>query len=66
MDPITPELRITELLMNHPELREVLHQHGAFCDECIAMNYDTVQHAAMMHGLDLNSLIAELQTAQKS
>ena len=66
MDPINPKLRITELLASHPELREILHQHGAFCDECVAANFDTVQQAAIMHGLDVHELIAELQAAKPS
>ena len=65
-DNIEPSLRIMELLAEHPELREILHQHGAFCDECVAANFDTVQQAAIMHGLDVHALIADLRAAKSS
>ncbi|MEK8089866.1 DUF1858 domain-containing protein [Thermithiobacillus plumbiphilus] len=63
---IEPSLRIMELLASHPELREVLHRNGAFCDECVAANFDTVQQAAIMHGLDVQELIAQLRAAKSS
>lgn len=57
---ITKETVIGELIRNKPEAVEVLMQFGMGCVGCPASQMESLEEAAMVHGLDLDELMKEL------
>jgi hybrid cluster-associated redox disulfide protein len=60
---VTKEMKIAEVLKLKAQAAGVLFAHGMPCLGCtIALN-ESVEDAAMAHGIDLDELIAELNEA---
>ena len=64
MKGITEETRINELLREHPETRKVLKKYGLDCFGCLGAEQESIRNAAWAHGLDLDSLLEELNGAE--
>jgi hybrid cluster-associated redox disulfide protein len=61
---ITPDHVIGELVRRHPATREVLRtRFGDGCFTCPGFETETLAQGAMMHGVDVGELIAELERA---
>ena len=61
---ITPDHVIGELVRRHPATREVLRtRFGDGCFTCPGFETETRGQGAMMHGVDVGELIAELERA---
>ena len=58
---ITKDTIIAELIRAFPECIAVFDKHGMPCRTCIAVNTATVAEGALMHGVDLEVVIAELR-----
>lgn len=58
---ITKETVIGELIRNKPEAVEVLMQFGMGCVGCPASQMESLEEAAMVHGLDLDELMKALK-----
>jgi hybrid cluster-associated redox disulfide protein len=59
---ITPDHVIGELVRQHPAAREVLRaRFGDGCFTCPGFETETLTQGAMMHGVDVDELIAELK-----
>lgn len=52
--------KIGELLKEAPEKAEILLQVGMHCLGCPAAQEETIEEACMVHGLDVEEVIAEL------
>lgn len=57
---ITKEMLIGDLIRKKPEAIEVLMSFGMGCVGCPSSQMESVEEAAMVHGLDLNSLMTAL------
>ncbi|WP_097028256.1 DUF1858 domain-containing protein [Clostridium peptidivorans] len=57
---ITKDMTIGEVIKNKPEAAEVLANFGMGCVFCPSAQAETVEQAAMVHGLDLNQLMEAL------
>ncbi|KGK86809.1 MULTISPECIES: DUF1858 domain-containing protein [Clostridium] len=57
---ITKDMTIGEVIKNKPEAAEVLAGFGMGCVFCPSAQAETVEQAAMVHGLDLNQLMEAL------
>lgn len=57
---ITKDMTIGEVIKNKPEAAEVLASFGMGCVFCPSAQAETVEQAAMVHGLDLNQLMEAL------
>jgi hybrid cluster-associated redox disulfide protein len=61
---ITPDHVIGELVRRHPATREVLRtRFGDGCFTCPGFETETLAQGAMMHGVDVGELIADLERA---
>jgi hybrid cluster-associated redox disulfide protein len=60
---ITKEMSITEIVQQYPQTVEVFMQHGMGCLGCAAARFETLAQGATAHGIDLDSLIADLNKA---
>lgn len=52
--------KIGELLENAPEKADILLEAGMHCLGCPASQAETLEEACMVHGIDVNELVEEL------
>lgn len=57
---ITKDMLIGELIRKKPEAIETLMRFGMGCVGCPSSQMESLEEAAMVHGLNLDSLMAEL------
>jgi len=60
---ITKEMSITEIVQKYPKTVEIFMQHGMGCLGCAAARFENVAQGAAAHGLDVDSLITDLNKA---
>ena len=63
---ITKDMSITDIVEQHPETIEVLLNHGMHCFGCMAAQFEDIEAGALAHGIDVESLMADLNKAVKS
>ncbi|SHJ34766.1 hybrid cluster protein-associated redox disulfide domain-containing protein [Clostridium amylolyticum] len=57
---ITKEITIGELVRNYPEAIDILMDFGMGCIGCPASQAESIQDAALVHGLNVNDLLNAL------
>lgn len=57
---ITKDMLIGDIIRSNPESVDVLLQNGLSCVGCPASQMESIEEAAMVHGLDVNHLLSEL------
>ncbi len=57
MPEISKDMTIGEILRNAPEIAPVLMQAGMHCLGCPASQAESLEEAAMVHGLDIDELM---------
>lgn len=59
---ITKDMLIGELIRKKPEAVETLMRFGMGCVGCPSSQMESLEEAAMVHGLNLDSLMAALNS----
>lgn len=59
-EKIQKEVLVAELVQKHPELVEPLMMMGMHCISCFASQLETLGEAAMVHGLDPDEVVEDL------
>lgn len=57
---ITKESLISDVLRIKPEAAEILMRYGMGCLGCPSAQMESLEQAAMVHGIDLKKLLEEL------
>jgi len=57
---ITPWMTVEEILLCYPETIPIFAQHGLACPGCSLAAFDSLEQGAKAHGVDLTTLIREL------
>lgn len=57
MANVTKEMTIGEILRTNPEVAPVLMQAGMHCLGCPASQGESLEEAAMVHGLDVDEIM---------
>ncbi len=57
---ITPKTTIEEIIHTHPETMQFFNGLKMSCGTCFAVKFDTLENGALMHGMDVDSLIEQL------
>lgn len=60
MAEITKDMTIGELIMVKPEAAPALMEIGMHCLGCPASQGETIEEAAMVHGVDVDALLARI------
>lgn len=60
MTMITKDTTIGEVVRTYPDKIDVLMDFGMGCVGCPASQAETIEQAAMVHGLDVEDLLAAL------
>ncbi|MBN2285763.1 MAG: DUF1858 domain-containing protein [Tissierellales bacterium] len=62
---INKEMTIGALIRKYPDSAEVLFSYGMGCIGCPASQSETIEEACMVHGINLQSLMEELEAIAK-
>ncbi len=57
---VTKDMLIGELIRKKPESVEILMRFGMGCIGCPSSQMESLEEAAMVHGLNIDRLMAEL------
>jgi hybrid cluster-associated redox disulfide protein len=57
---ITKDMTIGEVVRTYPESAEILMGFGMGCIGCPSSQGETIEQAAMVHGINLDDLVAAL------
>ena len=57
MSEITKDMTIGEILRTAPEVAPILMEAGMHCLGCPASQAESLEEAAMVHGIDIDELI---------
>lgn len=60
MSGITKEMTIGEILRTNPEVAPILMDAGMHCLGCPSAQGESLEEAAMVHGIDVNDLMAKI------
>jgi len=60
---ITGDMRIGDVVRNHPETVNVFLQHGLGCVGCAIARFENVREGARAHGIDVDTLLKDLNQA---
>ncbi|MBF0194193.1 MAG: hypothetical protein HQL71_06520 [Magnetococcales bacterium] len=63
MEMIDLKKNMAQLLVEFPQLGDILTGHGIDCGSCIASQVDTLPDVVRMYKLDLETILAKLQTS---
>jgi hybrid cluster-associated redox disulfide protein len=58
--PVTPTMNFSEVLQKYPETIEIFVAYGLHCVACSLAEFDTVQEAALIHGINPEMLLRDL------
>ena len=65
MATITNEMTIGEILRTKPEIAPVLMNAGMHCLGCPSAQGESLEEAAMVHGMDIDALMQEIAELDK-
>lgn len=60
---ITKDMSIIEIVQKYPETVDVFRSHGMGCLGCAAARFENIEQGASAHGIDINTLIVDLNKA---
>jgi|TARA_B110000438_G_C15537510_1_gene531253 hybrid cluster-associated redox disulfide protein len=58
---IKKESKINEIIQSYPHTIDLFRGLNMSCSGCFAVHFDTLENGALMHGMDVNSLIDKVQ-----
>ena len=57
---------INEILNTYPEAMRFFNERQMACGRCFAVKFDTLENGALMHGMEVNTLIGQLEEFLKT
>lgn len=61
MAQITKDMTIGEILKTNPGVAPILMEAGMHCLGCPSAQGESLEEAAMVHGMDINDLMAKIE-----
>lgn len=61
MAQITKDMTIGEILRTNPDVAPILMEAGMHCLGCPSAQAESLEEAAMVHGMDINDLMAKIE-----
>ncbi|MFQ5671676.1 MAG: DUF1858 domain-containing protein [Nitrospinales bacterium] len=58
---IRSDTTINDILHKYPETLKFFNDLNMSCSGCFAVNFDTLENGALMHGMDVNLLVSKLK-----
>ena len=66
MAQVSKDTKIGELMMMFPEAAPILREIGMHCLGCPASQMETLEEAAMVHGIDSALLVEKINAAMQA
>ena len=63
MSTITKEMPIGDVVEEYPQTIEVFLKHGLMCFGCAIARFENVEQGAQAHGINVDTLIQDLNAA---
>lgn len=63
MDTIKKGMSIGEVVEKYPQTVEVFLRHGLMCFGCAIARFENVEQGALAHGIDVETLMRDLNAA---
>jgi hybrid cluster-associated redox disulfide protein len=63
MEQITKDMPIGDVVQTYPQTVEVFLKHGLMCFGCAIARFENVEQGAMAHGINVDTLIKDLNAA---
>jgi len=63
MEMISREMPIGEVVQKYPQTVEVFLRHGLMCFGCAIARFENLGQGAMAHGIDVETLVNDLNAA---
>lgn len=60
---ITREMKIEEIIRQHPETIQIFKSFGLECSACSIAAYEDLEHGAGVHKVDIETLLEQLNAA---
>jgi len=57
---IEKDINLVELMEKYPEKVDILLEAGMHCLGCMASHFESLEEACMVHGIDIDDLLAKL------
>ncbi len=57
---ITKDMTIGEIIVNKPEVAPILMEAGMHCLGCPSARGESLEEAAMVHGMDIDDLMSKI------
>ena len=57
---IEKNINLVDLIQGYPEKMDILLEAGMHCLGCMASQFETLEEACMVHGIDVDELVAKL------
>ncbi len=61
---ITKDMTIGEILRTNPKIAPILMEAGMHCLGCPSAQGESLEEAAMVHGMDIEALMAKIATVE--
>lgn len=61
MEGITKDMTIGQIIVKNPNIAPILMEAGMHCLGCPSAQGESLEEAAMVHGLDIEDLMAKIQ-----
>jgi len=58
---VNKNTRINEILNAYPEAMKFFDEKQMSCGSCFAVKFDTLENGALMHGMEVTTLISQLE-----
>ena len=58
---VNKNTRINEILNAYPEAMKFFNEKQMSCGSCFAVKFDTLENGALMHGMEVTTLISQLE-----
>lgn len=60
---ITKSMPIGEVVQKYPETIPVFLEHGLMCFGCAVARFENIEQGALSHGIEVDALVKDLNTA---
>jgi hybrid cluster-associated redox disulfide protein len=60
---ITGDMSITEIVEKYPKTADILLSYGMHCFGCMAARFENLEQGALAHGIDVQRLLKDLNSA---
>jgi len=62
-EQITKDMQIVQAIRICPTAAEVFERYGMGCMGCMASSSETIEQGALMHGIDVEAILRDLNNA---